>query len=95
MNSIKIPEFKSLFEEFKQTEDYASRQKQTFFAPIAKRIIEETLKNVPIKNENLTGLIQTLKWNTSNDNFDKYLSLNIKDKKAHNEISEAAYQIDD
>jgi hypothetical protein len=95
MNSIKIPEFKSLFEEFKQSDEYVSRQNQTVFAPIARRIIEETLKNEPIKNENLTGLIQTLKWNTSDDNFDKYLSLNVKDKLAHDEISNAAYAIEE
>lgn len=92
MNRDKIPEFKSLFEEFKQTEDYSIRETQTAFAPIAKRIIEESLKNEPLKNEHLTGLIQTLKWGSSNDNFDKYLKLIVKDKQAHDEISEAAYE---
>jgi hypothetical protein len=95
MNSIKIPEFKSLFEEFKQTERYSTRQTQTAFVPIARRILEETIKIENLKNENLTALIQTLKWGSSNDNFDKYLAINVKDKKAHDEISEAAYDTEE
>jgi hypothetical protein len=95
MNRIKIPEFKSLFEEFKQTEGYSTRQTQTAFAPIARRIIEETIKIENLKNENLTALIQTLKWGSSNDNFDKYLAINVKDKTAHDEISEAAYDTEE
>lgn len=93
MNNNKLPEFKTLYDEFKKTDAYATRLKQTSFAPIAKKIIEETLKNEPLKNEHLTGLIQILKWNTTDENFDKYLAQNIQNKELHDLISEEAYRI--
>jgi hypothetical protein len=92
MNKAKIPEFIDQFNEFKKSEEYPNRQKQFSFVPIARKIIQETLKNDPLKNEHLTGLIQTLKWNVSNNTFDKYLSLIIPNKQAHDKISEEAYE---
>jgi 5-methylcytosine-specific restriction endonuclease McrBC GTP-binding regulatory subunit McrB len=95
MNKNKLPEFLMLFEEFKKTEDYTFRQEQTQFVPVARRIIEETLINEPLTNDHLTGLIQTLKWNTSDKNFDKYLALNIKDKTVYEEILEKANELEE
>jgi len=92
MNKAKLPEFIAQFNEFKKTKDYTDRQRQYSFLSIARRIIEETLKNYPLKNEHLTGLIQMLKFNTSNDNFDRYLSLNVLNKEVHDEISNEAYE---
>ena len=94
MDVDKIDEFKSLFEEFKQTEDYNYRKKQFSFVAVAKQIIQETLKNEPLKNEHLTGLIQTLKWETSDENFDRYLELNISNKDIRENISKNAYNIE-
>lgn len=91
MNINKIPEFKSLFDEFKQTEEYELRSIQTAFAKVAKKIIAATLKNDPFKNEYLTGFIQIFKWGTTDENFDKYLAINVKDKEELAALSDEAY----
>jgi 5-methylcytosine-specific restriction protein B len=79
MNRSKIPEFITLFEDFKKTEDYAFRKGQSEITSIAREIISETLKNEPLTNAHLTGLIQMLKADTSSASFDKYILQNIQD----------------
>lgn len=93
MNKLKIPEFIALFEEFKKSEDYAFRIKQSDFTMIAKEIIEETLKNEPLTNVHLTGLIQMLKADTSPESFIKYLSINIPDKNIRENILQKKNQL--
>ncbi len=93
MNKLKIPEFIALFEEFKKSEDYAFRIKQSEFTVIAKEIIEETLRNEPLTNGHLTGLIQMLKADTSPESFIKYLSLNIPDKNKRESILQKKNQL--
>jgi hypothetical protein len=95
MNIELIPEFVSLFNQYKQSNEYKSRQQQFVFAALAKEIILETLKNKPLKNEHLTGFIQMFKWETGDDTFDKYLLQNIADKKKHDEIYNKAYEIEE
>ncbi len=86
MNRALLPEFKRKFEEFKQTKNYTDRIAQSAFGLLAKEIIYETLKNEPLKNEHLTGLIQMFTPNCSEKNFQKYLSQNIQDGSIRDKI---------
>jgi len=88
MNQSKIPEFLERFREFKKSDDYQFRIRQSGFAKIAKEIIKWTLRNDPITNQHLTGLIQMFKVDTSSPNFDKYLLLNIPDPVARKRFLE-------
>ncbi len=93
MNRSKIQEFIELFEKFKNTEDYKFRIRQSAFTPIAKQIIAETLKNDPLTNEHLTGLIQMLKAETSHATFSKYLEINIQNLDVRKKIYDDAKQL--
>jgi hypothetical protein len=88
MNNQKLPQFKKYFDRFKDTTEYKERQEQFAFVEIAKEIIEETLKIEPLKNENLTGLIQALKWGCTDETFEKYVKVNVLDEKRREEILE-------
>ena len=93
MNRTKIPEFINLFDGFKETEDYQFRIKQSAFTSLAKQIISETLKNEPLTNEHLTGLIQMLKAETSSNAFNKYLKINIHDAEIRQKLSDEMRQL--
>ena len=93
MNRSKIPEFITLFENFKKTSDYAFRQGQSAITSIAKEIISETLKNEPLTNTHFTGLIQMLKADTSSASFDKYILQNIQDIEIRARISKEFKQL--
>jgi 5-methylcytosine-specific restriction protein B len=93
MNRSKIPEFITLFEDFKKTSDYAFRQSQSSITSIARGIISETLKNEPLTNAHLTGLIQMLKADTSPTSFDKYILQNIQDIEIRARISKEFKQL--
>jgi hypothetical protein len=86
MNQNLLTEFKNQFEVFKQTNNYKERVAQKAFAPFAKMIIHETLKNEPLTNMHLTGLIQMFTPSCSDRNFQKYLLQNISDESIQNEI---------
>src|SRR5450759_4316714 len=93
MNRTKLPEFITLFEEFKNTSDYAFRKGQSAITSIAREIITETLKNEPLINGHLTGLIQMLKADTSPSSFNKYILQNIQDIEIRDRISKEFKQI--
>lgn len=93
MNRNKLPEFITLFEEFKKTSDYAFRKGQSAITSIAREIITETLKNEPLTNGHLTGLIQMLKADTSPSSFDKYILQNIQDIEIRDRISKEFKQL--
>jgi hypothetical protein len=93
MNTDLFPKFKELYDVFRKSDDYRDRVEQSAIVPINKEIIQETLKNDPLKNEHLTGLIQLFKHGCSNDTFDKYLDQNVADLTKVEEISEKAYEV--
>lgn len=93
MNQNLLTEFKRRFDVFKQTDKYNERGAQKAFAPFAKRIIQETLKNEPLTNMHLTGLIQMFTPSCSDKNFHKYLLQNIPDESIQNEILNQKKQI--
>jgi hypothetical protein len=77
MDQSRLTAFKQQFEAFKNTEEYTYRRSQSVIVPLLKKFIWETLKNDPIKNEHLTGLIQALRWKASHAIFEKYAHQNI------------------
>lgn len=91
MEKEKLAKFNILYNEFKQTEDYKERKEQSCVVPIAKDIIAETLKNEPLKNEHLTGLLHMLKADCSDENFEKYLVICIADDAAREQLKNRAY----
>ena len=95
MNKQRLSEFVSLFDQYRSSENYKLREKQSVFATLAKEIIAETLLNDPLKNEHLTGLIQMLKWGTTNEIFDKYLEKNILDKRKFEVLLQKATHINE
>ncbi|MGA3014367.1 MAG: AAA family ATPase [Bacteroidales bacterium] len=90
-----LPEFVSLFGKYKLSENYKQRLKQSAFTFLAKEIIAETLKNEPLKNEHLTGLIQMLKYGSKDDNFVKYLTTNVQDQQKHQELLEKTHNLNE
>lgn len=61
------------YEEFKKSEDYQFRKKQTRFIEIAQLIIVELLKKTALSNNDLTALIQMFGYRCKRENFLKYL----------------------
>ncbi len=78
--------FKQLFNEYKSSEQYEYRKKQYAFVGLAREIILETLKHSALQNEHLTGLIQMLKAECTENTFDKYLAINILDLQKKSEF---------
>ena len=93
MNLNKLELLSDMYEEVKKTDSYASYLKKLKTIPVFKKIIWETLKNDPIENDHLSGLIQLFKHNCSNETFDNYLERNIPDNKIRKIISDEAYSI--
>ena len=93
MNLNKLELLSDMYEEVKKTDSYASYLKKLKTIPVFKKIIWETLKNDPIENDHLSGLIQLFKNNCSNETFDNYLERNIPDNKIRKIISDEAYSI--
>ncbi|KAF0128489.1 MAG: ATPase [Bacteroidetes bacterium] len=93
MNTTNYPKFVELYDTYRNSEEYANRLKQFAIAAINKEIIQETLKNEPLLNEHLTGLIQMFKYGCTDDTFDRYLVQNIKDPIRRQEISKNAYYV--
>ncbi|MFM2392277.1 MAG: hypothetical protein RLZZ546_254, partial [Bacteroidota bacterium] len=89
-----FPKFIELYEIYKNSNDYTSRKTQFGVVALNKKIIEKTLQNTPVENENLTGLIQMFKYGCSNKTFDKYLELNISDPAQLVELSSLADKVD-
>ncbi len=94
MNTNKIKEFVERFLTYRKTDDYAERLAQSAITVVYRDIIQETLKNKQLTNENLTGLIQMFKYGCKDKTFDKYLEINITDPGRRNEISDKYYEID-
>lgn len=90
MNTELLPRFQELYEAYKLTPFYQERVDQFIVVPVFREIIQETLKNEPLTNGHLTGLIQLFKYDCSDDTFDRYLALNISDSIRRNEISAKA-----
>src|ERR1035437_9046368 len=96
MNELKVAQFKELFEQFKQTKEYKKRAHQFLVVPFLKEIIEETLKNpTGLTSQQLTGLIQMLRYDCSEDNFLKYVAVNIADINKRNEFIKRADNYDE
>lgn len=89
-----FPKFSELYQTYKTSGDYTERKKQFAVVDLNKQIISETLKNNPLKNEHLTGLIQMFKYGCSDKTFEKYLKQNISDKTRYDELSQLATKID-
>lgn len=94
MDNIKLDEFKRLFAAFKQTQSYTNRKEQYAIVPVLRDIITETLKNEPLENEHLTGMIQMFKYGVTGDTFDYYMEQNIQDAHRREQLSDLAYEID-
>ncbi|MBO9672198.1 MAG: hypothetical protein J7577_02045 [Sphingobacteriaceae bacterium] len=92
MNLTLIPNFKELYNNFKNTEDYQNRKNQFKIVEVNRDIIAETLKENELTNELLSGFIQMFKFGCSDATFDKYLAQNIKDADKRNELSKRAYE---
>jgi len=95
MEQAKIQQIKTAFEEFKKTELYEQRKKQSRITPVFRDIISETLKNDPFKNEYLTGFIQIFKWGCSDACWDRYIEQNVKDKQVRDNLTNQAVEIDE
>ena len=93
MKDTELNQFSQLFEAFKQTEDYSERMKQFEVVEVFREIIRETLKNEPLLNVHLTGLIQMFKNDCSDDNFDKYFEQNLKISPRKDEVFEMAKKL--
>jgi hypothetical protein len=93
MNQDRIPEFIRLFNEFKGSESYKERKEQFAMTPIFRDIITEALRNEPFTNQHLTDLIQILKYNSTDANFDNKLAALVKDEGRRKEISDANYEV--
>lgn len=94
MRTALFPKFRELYQIYKISNDYTDRKKQFAVVALNKQIIEETLKNNPLENEHLTGLIQMFKYGCSDKTFDKYLKLNVSDGTRLEELSVLATKID-
>jgi hypothetical protein len=94
MNTNKIKEFVERFLTYRKTDDYAERLAQSAITVVYRDIIQETLKNKQLTNENMTGLIQMFKYGCKDKTFDKYLAINITDTGRRNEISDKYYEVD-
>lgn len=81
MDESKIKEFKEMYEEYRKTDDYKKREEQIAIVPLFRDIIIETLKNEPITNHHLTGLIQMLRNGSKEESFQKYLTVNVASEK--------------
>ena len=92
MNLTLIPNFKELYNKFKDTEDYRNRKNQFKIVEVNRDIITATLAENELTNELLSGFIQIFKFGCSDATFDKYLAQNIKDPDKRNEISKRAYE---
>lgn len=79
MKESLIEKFKQLFYEYKDSEQYEFRKKQFAFVKLAREVISETLKQSSLQNEHLTGLIQMLKWECTEETFERYIKQNIPD----------------
>lgn len=88
MNITILPKFKELYEIFTTSKDYELRVEQFAAADVIREIIIETLKNEPLLNEHLTGLIQMFKLGCSPMAFNKYLNQNVTDELRKKEIFE-------
>jgi AAA domain (dynein-related subfamily) len=95
MKTTLYPKFIELYESFRNSVDYADRKAQFAVVAINKEIIEETIKNTPLLNEHLTGLIQMFKYGCSNETFDKYLLQNITDITKRKELSDRAQEVNE
>jgi len=95
MNKTVISQFINYYTTFKETTEYKERVEQFAVVDLHNQIITETLKNKPLTNEHLTGLIQMFKYGCSDETFDKYLKQNVTDKTRHNQLHDLAYKIND
>ena len=95
MNDALFPEFLSLYEKFKNTQDYSNRKKQFDIVAVNRQIISETLKAGSVSNEKLTGFIQMFKYKCKDETYIKYLEQNIPDVAIRNEIIDIANKVDE
>jgi len=72
----------------KYKNDFDDRRKQLAFVPVAADIIKATLEDPQPSNEKYTGLIQILKYESSDENIKKYLAINIADKRKQQDLYE-------
>ncbi|MFN0292509.1 AAA family ATPase [Pedobacter helvus] len=95
MNIEKLTALKQSYEDFKQTDVYKFRVRQSKVSEIHKDIIVATLKNEPLENIHITGLIQMFKYGCSDATFDKYLAINVADSVEREQLSEKAYELEE
>jgi hypothetical protein len=93
MRTALFPKFSELYQTYQTSGDYTERKRQFAVVDLNKQIIEETLKNNPLENEHLTGLIQMFKYGCSDKTFDKYLKQNVSDATRYEELSKLANKI--
>lgn len=86
MEESKIKQFAQLYQNFLKSGRMESRNKQIQLVPTFREIIEETLKNDPLENKHLTGLIQMLGAGSKTDTFQRYLTVNIKNSEKRDKI---------
>ena len=86
MEESKIKQFAMEYHDFMNSSRMESRNRQIQLVPILREIIKETLKNDPLKNEHLTGLIQMLGAGCKMSTFEKYLKVNVNNSEKRDEI---------
>jgi hypothetical protein len=79
MNESKLKYIENQYQKLRNTDKYIARLNQSRITPVFSAIISETLKNEPLRNIHLTGLIQMFSWKCQPGNFNKYLNGNVKD----------------
>lgn len=94
MRNALFPKFNELYQTYKASGDYTERKRQFAVVDLNKQIIEETLKNIPLQNEHLTGLIQMFKYGCSDKTFFRYLKQNVSNATRLDELSKLAVIID-
>ncbi len=86
MEEKTIEKFKILYKDFINNRKMEPRNQQIRLVPVLKEIISGTLKNEPLTNKHLTGLIQMLGAGCKMGTFKKYLNINIKNETQRNKI---------
>jgi len=73
LSKIDLEKFEKEYNEYRNSDDYKSRQSQSKFIEVAQMVIRELLKKEKISNEDLTALIQMFNVSCKKGTFQKYL----------------------
>ncbi|MFW5804474.1 MAG: hypothetical protein ACOCWG_04530, partial [bacterium] len=93
MDTTRFEIVKNEFSKFKNSQYYQNRIKQSKLCPVFREVISETLKNNPLTNRHLTGLIQMFKAEGQKDNWEKYIAGNVQDKDKRKVLTERFFKI--